>query len=130
MAELVRLLICEELVDTWAWVAPRPERQPDAAAGAPEVAEGAPDVDEGAQAVPAPEEVHGLGGSMTEQKDVLDNMAHDFSRFTSWTVSSLSLMMDRVGVRIPKIGFCMFNMCIAQDLAEKKSTNVGEVSII
>ncbi|GJR38479.1 hypothetical protein Tco_1214163 [Tanacetum coccineum] len=31
-----------------AWVAPGPERQPDAAAGALEVAEGAPDVDEGA----------------------------------------------------------------------------------
>ncbi|GJW74108.1 hypothetical protein Tco_0133478 [Tanacetum coccineum] len=46
--------ICKELDDTWAWVASRPERQPDAAAGAPEVAEGAPDVDEGARAVPAP----------------------------------------------------------------------------
>ncbi|GJR96458.1 RNA-directed DNA polymerase, eukaryota [Tanacetum coccineum] len=54
MAELVRLQICEELDDTWAWVAPRPERQPDAAAGAPKVAKGAPDVDEDAQAVLAP----------------------------------------------------------------------------
>ncbi|GKD78752.1 hypothetical protein Tco_1341373, partial [Tanacetum coccineum] len=54
MAELVRLQICKELDDTWAWVASRPERQPDAATGTPEVAEGAPDVDEGARAVPAP----------------------------------------------------------------------------
>ncbi|GJZ34156.1 hypothetical protein Tco_0579592 [Tanacetum coccineum] len=46
--------ICDELNDTWAWVVPGPERQPDAAAGALEVAEGAPDVDEGAQAVLAP----------------------------------------------------------------------------
>ncbi|GKE72757.1 hypothetical protein Tco_1534798 [Tanacetum coccineum] len=48
MAELVRLQICDELDDTWAWVAPRPERQPDATAGALEVAKGAPVVDEGA----------------------------------------------------------------------------------
>ncbi|GKA69222.1 hypothetical protein Tco_0775286 [Tanacetum coccineum] len=51
---LAKSRICEELDDTWAWVASRLERQPDAAAGAPEVAEGAPDVDEGARAVPAP----------------------------------------------------------------------------
>nr|GEZ48846.1 hypothetical protein [Tanacetum cinerariifolium] len=34
MGELVRLQICKELDDTWAWVAPGPERQPDAAASA------------------------------------------------------------------------------------------------
>ncbi|GKF21539.1 hypothetical protein Tco_0070177, partial [Tanacetum coccineum] len=33
---LARLQICVELDDTWAWVAPRPERQPDATTGAPE----------------------------------------------------------------------------------------------
>ncbi|GJW78987.1 hypothetical protein Tco_0140669 [Tanacetum coccineum] len=41
MAELVRLQICEELDDTWSWVAPKPERQPDAAASASKVAWGA-----------------------------------------------------------------------------------------
>nr|GFB56544.1 hypothetical protein [Tanacetum cinerariifolium] len=40
--------ICEELDDTLAWVAPGPERQPDAAAGASVFIEGALDVDEGA----------------------------------------------------------------------------------
>ncbi|GJT72760.1 hypothetical protein Tco_1032046 [Tanacetum coccineum] len=35
MAELVRLQICEQLDDTWAWVAMGPERHPDAVAGAP-----------------------------------------------------------------------------------------------
>ncbi|GKF79555.1 hypothetical protein Tco_0235123 [Tanacetum coccineum] len=59
MAELVRLQICEELDDTWAWVAPGPERQPDAAVGASEVTENAPVVDEGALAVPAPVQVRG-----------------------------------------------------------------------
>ncbi|GJY58962.1 hypothetical protein Tco_0458854 [Tanacetum coccineum] len=75
-------------------VASGPERQPDAAAGAPEVVEGAPDVAEGAQVVPpliqAPqpppaagptrslpqrvarleEEVHGMRGSIGEQREV------------------------------------------------------------
>ncbi|GJS90315.1 hypothetical protein Tco_0772951 [Tanacetum coccineum] len=45
MAELVRLQICVELDDTWAWVAPGPERQQVDAAGAPEAAEDAPVVD-------------------------------------------------------------------------------------
>ncbi|GJY89560.1 hypothetical protein Tco_0504756 [Tanacetum coccineum] len=54
MAELVRLQICDELDDTWAWVALGPERQPDAAAGAPVDARGALDIDEGAQAIPVP----------------------------------------------------------------------------
>ncbi|GKG21070.1 hypothetical protein Tco_0383665, partial [Tanacetum coccineum] len=40
--------------DTWAWVAPGPERQQAAAAGALGAAEDAPAADEGAQAVPAP----------------------------------------------------------------------------
>ncbi|GKE87065.1 hypothetical protein Tco_1564540, partial [Tanacetum coccineum] len=54
MAKLVRLQICEELDNTWAWVAPGPERQQVATTGALEVAEGAPDVDEGDQPVLAP----------------------------------------------------------------------------
>ncbi|GJW65472.1 hypothetical protein Tco_0117356 [Tanacetum coccineum] len=51
MAELVRLQICVEIDDTWAWVALGPERQPDSAASAPEDAH---IVDEGGQAVLAP----------------------------------------------------------------------------
>ncbi|GJS74148.1 hypothetical protein Tco_0706989 [Tanacetum coccineum] len=52
--EFVRLNICERLCDTWSWIAMRPERQPDAMAGAPEAARDAPAVDEGAPANPAP----------------------------------------------------------------------------
>ncbi|GJZ98644.1 hypothetical protein Tco_0671097 [Tanacetum coccineum] len=51
MVELVRLQICMELDDTWAWVAPGPERQQVVVAGA---AEDAPVADEGAPAIPAP----------------------------------------------------------------------------
>ncbi|GKD08809.1 hypothetical protein Tco_1188494, partial [Tanacetum coccineum] len=53
MDELVRLQICVEIDDTWAWVALGPERQPDAAAGAPRLTQDAPVVDEDDQAVPA-----------------------------------------------------------------------------
>ncbi|GJY33660.1 retrotransposon protein, putative, ty1-copia subclass [Tanacetum coccineum] len=54
MGELVKLNICMEIGDDWAWVAPGPERQPDEAAGALRAAKDAPAVDEGAQADPAP----------------------------------------------------------------------------
>ncbi|GJS21776.1 hypothetical protein Tco_0450408 [Tanacetum coccineum] len=116
--QLCKFNICVRLGDTWAWVALGPERQQVAAAGALEVAEGAPVVDEG---VPAPvqapqpppalartiaqrlsvleEEVHNLRSDVGEQNGVLDSMDHDFSRFTTWMVTSLSRMMDQSGVR-------------------------------
>ncbi|GKG28353.1 hypothetical protein Tco_0406680, partial [Tanacetum coccineum] len=53
-AKLVRLQIYEELDDTWAWVAPGPERHQVDATGA---TKDAPVVDEGAPAVPAPVQV-------------------------------------------------------------------------
>ncbi|GKE81314.1 hypothetical protein Tco_1551314 [Tanacetum coccineum] len=105
MAELVRLQIYEDREDTWAWVAPRPERHKVVAAGAPDAAEDAPVVDDCAQAVPAPmldrlkEDVHGLRGALGEQREVLDSMACDFSRFTTWTVIGLSRMMNQDRVR-------------------------------
>ncbi|GJV46121.1 hypothetical protein Tco_1430657 [Tanacetum coccineum] len=55
MTELVRLQICMEIDDTWAWVALRPERQPDVAVGAYEAVKDAPAVDDDMpQAVPPP----------------------------------------------------------------------------
>ncbi|GJT52134.1 hypothetical protein Tco_0978291 [Tanacetum coccineum] len=49
-----RLNIYERIGDTWAWVAPRPERQPNAAAGAPTAAEDGHAVHESASADPIP----------------------------------------------------------------------------
>ncbi|GKA05822.1 hypothetical protein Tco_0684942 [Tanacetum coccineum] len=93
-----------------------------AAAGALEVTEGAPLVDEGSLAVPAPvqvpqpppvarsartiaqrlgrleEDVYGLRGALGEQSKVLDSMAYDSSRFTTWTITRLLRMMDQAGV--------------------------------
>ncbi|GKB14220.1 hypothetical protein Tco_0848143 [Tanacetum coccineum] len=54
MAELVRLQICEEIGDTWAWVALRLKRQPDDAAGASGAAKDALVINEGDQAILAP----------------------------------------------------------------------------
>ncbi|GJZ58520.1 hypothetical protein Tco_0614014 [Tanacetum coccineum] len=77
--------------DIWrtAWLAPGPERRSDVAAGAPEVAHihasQLPPAAGPARTLPQrvarlEEEVYGLRGSMAEQRDVLDSMAHDFSR--------------------------------------------------
>ncbi|GJT73532.1 hypothetical protein Tco_1032818 [Tanacetum coccineum] len=54
MGELVRLQICMEVDDTWAWVAIGLERQPEAVAGTPAVVEDAPAADEGDQTISAP----------------------------------------------------------------------------
>ncbi|GJX57026.1 hypothetical protein Tco_0286923 [Tanacetum coccineum] len=95
--------------------------------GAPVVNEDAHVVDERALAILAPvqaphpplaartiaqrlsrleEDVHGLGGALGEKREVLDNMAHDFSRFTTWTVTRLSRMMDQDGVRYMSYSDC------------------------
>ncbi|GJU81804.1 hypothetical protein Tco_1284169 [Tanacetum coccineum] len=122
MAELVRLQICEEIEDTWAWVAPGPERQPKAAASAPKDGEVAPDADIGAQPDPAPvqapqappahaqprsmtqriarmeEDVREIRGQMTQQGEVLDAMARDFSRFTVWAAGGITELLRASGV--------------------------------
>ncbi|GKC76801.1 hypothetical protein Tco_1127575 [Tanacetum coccineum] len=106
-----------------AWVAMEPERQPDAAAGAPADVGDPPIVNEGNQAVLAPvqgpqqpppppapartmpqrmarleEDVHEIRGALTEQCEVIDAMARDFSRFSTWVTTGLGRMMDRARV--------------------------------
>nr|GEW26966.1 hypothetical protein [Tanacetum cinerariifolium] len=77
--ELFRLHICKRVADTWAWAAPRPERQQAAAAEALEVIEAT------TRTMPQrmtslEEEVLGLRESLGEQRAVLDAMSQDFSR--------------------------------------------------
>ncbi|GJV93315.1 hypothetical protein Tco_1541128 [Tanacetum coccineum] len=114
MTELVRLQIYAEFGDTWAWVPAGPARQEGDAGGVAEEALVAPgggnEDEEMPQAVPPPprtqgerivkleEEVHGMREALQGQREVLDSMARDFSRFTTWTVTSLARMMDRAGV--------------------------------
>ncbi|GJW06764.1 hypothetical protein Tco_1569187 [Tanacetum coccineum] len=117
-------LIYVQLDDIWAWEAIGPERQPNAATGALWVAQDAPIVDEGGQAIPAPvqapqqppppppapaktmpqrisrleEDMHKIRGALTEQRKVINAMAHDFSRFSTWVTTGLGQMMDMEGV--------------------------------
>ncbi|GJV43268.1 hypothetical protein Tco_1427804 [Tanacetum coccineum] len=58
--------------------------------GAPEIVEGAPDVVEGDQAVPAPV-------SLGEQREVVDAIARDFSRFIVWAARGISQLLDSAG---------------------------------
>ncbi|GJY09488.1 putative reverse transcriptase domain-containing protein [Tanacetum coccineum] len=44
------------------------------------------------------EDVHEIRGALTEQRKVIDMMAHDFSKFSTWAITSLGRMMDRAGV--------------------------------
>ncbi|GJT79905.1 hypothetical protein Tco_1054247 [Tanacetum coccineum] len=106
--------VCVELDDTWASVPAGPARQEGGVGGVAEeapVASGGGDEDEEMpQAVPPlprtqgeriarlEEEVYDMQEALQGQKEVLDSMAHDFSKFSTWTVTSLARLMDRVGV--------------------------------
>nr|GEX39690.1 putative reverse transcriptase domain-containing protein [Tanacetum cinerariifolium] len=49
------------------------------------------------------EEVHGMREALQSQKEQLDRMARDFSRFTTWTVTSLTRLIDKAGPRCKEI---------------------------
>ncbi|GKA11511.1 hypothetical protein Tco_0691057 [Tanacetum coccineum] len=125
MAELMRLQICVQLDDTWAWVAMRPERQPDAAAGSPAVAEDAPAVNEGDQAIPAPvqvpqqpppppppaaartmpqrlgrleEEVQGLRRDVRTLRGLMEISMTNQGRFSTWMMACMAQLMDASGL--------------------------------
>ncbi|GKE52356.1 hypothetical protein Tco_1487512 [Tanacetum coccineum] len=124
MAELVRLQICVQLDDTWAWVAMGPERQPDIVAGTLVVAEDAPAVDEGDQAVPAPvqapqqpppppsaaarivpqrlgrlkEDVQGLCRDVRSLPGLVERLMTDQGRFSTWMMTCVTQLMDASGL--------------------------------
>ncbi|GJV89592.1 hypothetical protein Tco_1533530, partial [Tanacetum coccineum] len=88
MAELVRLQLCVELMNLVMGLF-RTARQRGRFAG---------DVLRMAGSTGLEEEVHGVREALQGQREVLDSMARDFSRFSTWTVTSLARMMDRAGV--------------------------------
>ncbi|GKC56252.1 hypothetical protein Tco_1083850 [Tanacetum coccineum] len=114
--ELGRLNICTRYSNTWAWVAPRPERQQAAAAGAP-VADEAGEAAKDAPKIPAPalapaqapapplvpqprtivqridrleEEVHGLRHDIKGLRDDDARLTTDQTRVSTWLVSSMT----------------------------------------
>ncbi|GJW80823.1 hypothetical protein Tco_0144798 [Tanacetum coccineum] len=123
MGKLVRLQICMEVNDTWAWVAIGSKRQPDAAAGAPAVAEDASAVDEGDQAIsaimqapqqppPPPagaqtmpqrlgrleKEVQGLRRDVESLRGLVERSMTDQGRFSTWMMSCMAQLMDASGL--------------------------------
>ncbi|GJU95651.1 hypothetical protein Tco_1320407 [Tanacetum coccineum] len=57
-----------------------------------------PPLDQGKRIAYLEEEVHGMREALQGQREVMDSMARDFSRFSTWTVTSLARLMDRAGV--------------------------------
>nr|GEV04286.1 hypothetical protein [Tanacetum cinerariifolium] len=135
-----------------------PGRQQVAAVGSPEVTKDAPIVDDGALVILAPveapqaplaaepartmalrlarleEDVLGMRRALGKQREILDSMAYDFSRFNTWMASGLSQMMDQARVRIHPSSFSIRRIPVygygVLDLARKEIDKVGEVSII
>ncbi|GJZ24639.1 hypothetical protein Tco_0562098 [Tanacetum coccineum] len=44
------------------------------------------------------EDVHEIRETLAKQRKVISMMAHDFSRYCTWTTTSLTRMMDRIGM--------------------------------
>ncbi|GJZ34681.1 hypothetical protein Tco_0580498 [Tanacetum coccineum] len=44
------------------------------------------------------EDMHEIRGALTEQREVIDAMAYDFSKFSTWVVTGLGRMMDMARV--------------------------------
>ncbi|GKA18475.1 hypothetical protein Tco_0698390 [Tanacetum coccineum] len=122
MGELVKLNICMKIGDDWAWVAPGPERQQVAAAGAPEAAKDALVVDEGAQADPAPiqvpqppppppavgrtiprrlgrleEEMQGLRQDVRSLRGLVERSMTDQGRFSTWMITCMTQLVEASG---------------------------------
>ncbi|GJZ79541.1 hypothetical protein Tco_0644378 [Tanacetum coccineum] len=81
--------ICMEVDDTWAWVAMEPKRHHHHHRCCQGVSQRMARIEE---------DVHEMRGALTKQHEVIDAMAYDFSRFSTWAVTSLARMMDRAGV--------------------------------
>ncbi|GKD07601.1 hypothetical protein Tco_1187286, partial [Tanacetum coccineum] len=100
MAELVRLQICMEVNDTWAWVAMGPKRQPDAAAGALEPLLPPPVA---ARTMPQrlgrlKEEVKGLRRDVGSLRRLVERSMTDQGRFSTWMISCMAQLMESSGL--------------------------------
>ncbi|GJS95646.1 hypothetical protein Tco_0802614 [Tanacetum coccineum] len=96
--ELARLNICARVGNTWAWVAPGPERQQAAAASASGAVEGAPAADEGAQRIDRlEEEVREMRQSVVGLRGVIESSITKQTRVSTWLTSCMTQLMDASG---------------------------------
>nr|GEV23077.1 hypothetical protein [Tanacetum cinerariifolium] len=120
--KLKRIHICTRYDDTWAWVAQGPKRQQAAAAGTHKDDEAVVAAEEVAEDIPAPapalahapppvlqhqtisqrierlkEEVCEIHRTLDRQREVMDTMARDLSRFTTWAADGISHLLDAAG---------------------------------
>ncbi|GJY76638.1 hypothetical protein Tco_0481754 [Tanacetum coccineum] len=98
MAELVRLQICMEVDDTWAWVAMGLERQPDAMAGATRAPQQPPPPPSAARTMPQrlgrlEEEVQGLRRDIGSLRGLVERSMTDQGRFSTWMISCMAQLM-------------------------------------
>ncbi|GKB03982.1 hypothetical protein Tco_0832125 [Tanacetum coccineum] len=96
MGELVKLNICMDIGDDWAWVAPGPEREQVATAGTPRAAEDAPAVDEG-RLGRLEEEVQGLRQDVRTLRGLVERSMTGHRRFSTWKISCMTQLMEASG---------------------------------
>ncbi|GJR92976.1 hypothetical protein Tco_0265150, partial [Tanacetum coccineum] len=89
--ELGRLNIYLRFGDTWAWVAPGPESQQVAAAGAHKAGEAGPAVDEGAQEriERIEEEMHDLRHDVVGLRGVVESFTIEQSKVFTWMIACM-----------------------------------------
>ncbi|GJR19894.1 hypothetical protein Tco_0968421 [Tanacetum coccineum] len=90
MGELIKLTICMEVGDNWAWVALEEKRQPVAVSAAPG------DVEECAQRR-LEEEIQGLRQDVRSLQGLMKRPMTDQGRFSTWMVSCMMQLMKASG---------------------------------
>ncbi|GJY65703.1 hypothetical protein Tco_0467941 [Tanacetum coccineum] len=97
MGELIKLTICMEVGDNWAWVALEEKRQPVAVSAAPGDVEDAPDINKG-RTIPQrlgrlEEEIQGLRQDVRSLQGLMKRPMTDQGRFSTWMVSCMMQLM-------------------------------------
>ncbi|GJT33348.1 putative ribonuclease H-like domain-containing protein [Tanacetum coccineum] len=69
------------------------------------------------------EDVHAIRRELTEQCEVIDAIARDFSRFSTWAVTGFARMMDRAGVTY--VPYSETHVPYQRRPRERISTNIG-----
>ncbi|GJY67165.1 hypothetical protein Tco_0469403 [Tanacetum coccineum] len=96
MGELVKLNICMEIRDDWAWVASGPERQQLTVANAPKAAEDAP-IDYAQRMGRLEEEIQGLRKDVRSLRGLVESLMTDQDRVSTWMISCMTQLIEASG---------------------------------